>query len=70
MSKRHEFTNGDGFDGIRHSANIREFDQHDIPIQLFNDGTNLAFGEMHFWQVFHGRHDIKHFHRILQSQNR
>ena len=69
MAKFHEFTNGNGFDGIRDSTDIGKFDQHNIPIQFIDDGANLTLGQMRFRNVFHRRHDIKQFHRILQSRS-
>lgn len=59
MAKLNELADGDGFEGIRYSVKIREFDQHKILAQLIYDGANLSFGKVTRWNVFQRRNDIK-----------
>lgn len=59
MTKLDKLVNGNGFNGIRHSVKVGEFNQHDISIQLVDDGANLPLGEVGFRNVFHSRYNIK-----------
>ena len=59
MAKLHEIADGDGLDGIRYPAKISEFDQHNILVQLINDGANLSFGKVRCRNIFQCRNDIK-----------
>lgn len=69
MAKLDKLANGNGFDGICHSVEASEFNQYDISIQLVDDSADLSLCEMRFGNVFHHRHNIKQFHRILQSRS-
>ncbi len=59
MAKLNKLADGDGFEGIRHPAKIRKFNQHNILAQFVNDGANLSLGKMPFRNIFQCRNDIK-----------
>ena len=59
MEKLHKLADWDGFDGIGYPPKISEFDQHDILVQLLDDGSNLSFGKVRYRKFVQCRNDIK-----------